>query len=102
VTATCTATFDLPCLLAGKTRWDGFKTGQHLHYPDNTPMANLLLTILDKTGVHIDKLGDSTGRLEPDYFVDLTLRFTRCSLSPASPRMSCAMPPMLAPGAGGD
>jgi len=57
--------FDLPCLLAGKLG-GRFKTGQHLHYPDNTPMSNLLLTILDKTGVHIDKLGDSTGRLEPD------------------------------------
>jgi hypothetical protein len=29
-------------------------------------MANLLLTILDKVGVHLDKLGDSTGRLSPD------------------------------------
>ena len=26
-------------------------------------MTNLLLTILDKAGVPIDKLGDSTGRL---------------------------------------
>ena len=31
------------------------------------PMANLLLTILDKAGVRIDKIGDSTGRLQPDY-----------------------------------
>ena len=26
-------------------------------------MTNLLLTILDKAGVHIDQLGDSTGPL---------------------------------------
>ncbi|HEY7336610.1 MAG TPA: DUF1552 domain-containing protein [Bryobacteraceae bacterium] len=57
---------DLPCLLAGKLGGQ-FKTGQHLAFPENTPMANLLLTILDKAGVHIDKLGDSTGPLKPDY-----------------------------------
>ena len=57
---------DLPCLLAGKLGGQ-FKTGRHLNYPENTPMANLLLTILDKAGVHMDKLGDSTGPLQPDY-----------------------------------
>ncbi len=57
---------DLPCLLAGKL--DGqFKTGRHLNYPENTPMSNLLLTVLDKVGVHMDKIGDSTGSLQPDY-----------------------------------
>ena len=30
-------------------------------------MANLLVTILDKAGVHVEKLGDSTGLLQPDY-----------------------------------
>jgi hypothetical protein len=55
--------FDLPCLLAGKLGGQ-FKTGRHLTYADNTPMANLLLTLLDKVGVHQDKIGDSTGRLE--------------------------------------
>ncbi|MGA2713313.1 MAG: DUF1552 domain-containing protein [Bryobacteraceae bacterium] len=57
---------DLPCLLAGKLGGQ-FKTGNHLAYPENTPMANLLVTILDKVGVHIDKMGDSTGSLQPDY-----------------------------------
>jgi hypothetical protein len=57
---------DLPCLLAGKLGGQ-FKTGRHLQYPDNTPMANLLLTILDKVGVHPEKMGDSTGLLQPDY-----------------------------------
>jgi hypothetical protein len=33
----------------------------------DTPKSNLLLTILDKAGVRLDKLGDSTGRLEPDH-----------------------------------
>ena len=57
---------DLPCVLAGKLGGQ-FKTGNHMTYPENTPMANLLVTILDKVGVHIDKMGDSTGTLQPDY-----------------------------------
>jgi hypothetical protein len=54
--------FDLPCLLAGKLG-GRFKTGRHLAYPDNTPMSNLRLTILDNVGVRMDKIGDSTDRL---------------------------------------
>ena len=51
--------------MAGKLG-GAFKTGRHLHYPLDTPMANLLLTILDGGGVPLEKLGDSTGRmLEP-------------------------------------
>ena len=52
----------LPCLLAGNLGGQ-FKTGYHVAYPENTHMTNLLLTILDKAGVHIDSLGDSTGPL---------------------------------------
>jgi hypothetical protein len=55
--------FDLPCLLAGKLGGQ-LKTGRHLAFPDKTPMTNLLLTILDKTGAPIEKLGDSTGPLD--------------------------------------
>jgi len=51
--------FDLPCLLAGKLGGQ-FKTGYHHAFPANTPMTNLLLTTLDRSGVHLDKLGDST------------------------------------------
>jgi hypothetical protein len=43
----------------------GIKGGQHVRYSQRTPMANLLLTMLDKAEVpHVEKLGDSTGRLE--------------------------------------
>ena len=56
---------DLPCLALG-TLGGKIKTGQHLVYPDPTPMTNLLLTMLDKVGAEIDSLGDSTGRLSPD------------------------------------
>jgi hypothetical protein len=36
------------------------KGGQHLRYPDHTPLANALLTMLDRAGVPVDKVGDST------------------------------------------
>jgi hypothetical protein len=56
---------DLPCLMAGSLG-GAFKTGRHLNYKLDTPMANLLLTVMDKAGVPLEKLGDSTGRLPID------------------------------------
>jgi hypothetical protein len=35
------------------------KGGQHLRYPDHTPLANALLTMLDRAGVPVETLGDS-------------------------------------------
>ena len=32
-------------------------------HPENTPMANLLLTILNKAGIPQESVGDSTGML---------------------------------------
>jgi hypothetical protein len=57
---------DLPCLLAGKLGGK-FKIRGHLEYPQNTPMTNLLLTVLANAGIPDEKLGDSTGKLHPDY-----------------------------------
>jgi len=37
--------------------------GRHLKYPIDTPMMNLGLSLLDKVGVELSSLGDSTGRL---------------------------------------
>jgi hypothetical protein len=55
---------DLPLLLVA-SGIGGIKGGVHVRYPKRTPMTNLLLTMLDKAGVpHLDRLGDSTGRLE--------------------------------------
>ncbi len=56
---------NLPLVLAGGAagRLEG---GRHLEYPIDTPMANLLLSVLEKVGVSEDQLGDSTGRLELD------------------------------------
>ena len=55
---------DLPLLLvAGGV--NGIKGGQHVKYPNRTPMSNMLLTMLDKAGVpNVTKLGDSTGKLD--------------------------------------
>ena len=52
----------LPVLLAGKAagRLEG---GRHLRHAAQTPMSNLLLTMLDKLDVHVESLGDSTGLL---------------------------------------
>jgi len=35
--------------------------GQHLGYPSDTPHANLVLTLLERAGIPVEKLGNSTG-----------------------------------------
>jgi hypothetical protein len=54
----------LPVLVAGGGggRLTG---GRHLTYPE-TPMTNLLVSLLEKAGVPVESLGDSTGRLKID------------------------------------
>lgn len=52
----------LPVLVAGGAA-GRMKGGRHLKYPENTPMANLLMTILDKAGIPQESVGDSTGFL---------------------------------------
>src|SRR5688500_7581161 len=54
--------FPLPNVLIGGANGK-MQGGRHLKYEDHTPMANLLVTMLDKVGVKEQKLGDSTGRL---------------------------------------
>ena len=54
---------DLPILVAGKAG-GRIKQGRHVTYQTETPMTNLLLSVLDCVGVHAEKLGDSTGRLQ--------------------------------------
>jgi hypothetical protein len=51
-----------PLPLAVLGRGNGrIKGGQHLHFPKDTPSANLMLTLLNRAGVEADKVGDSTG-----------------------------------------
>ncbi|HXR93817.1 MAG TPA: DUF1552 domain-containing protein [Steroidobacteraceae bacterium] len=52
--------YPLPTALIGRA-CGTVKGGQHINFPERTPMANVLLTMLQRTGVKIDKLGDSTG-----------------------------------------
>ncbi|HJT86392.1 MAG TPA: DUF1552 domain-containing protein [Bryobacteraceae bacterium] len=52
----------LPVVVAGGAAGK-MKGGRHLKYPENTPMSNLLLSILDKAGVAEEHVGDSTGLL---------------------------------------
>lgn len=54
---------DLPVLLAG--RGGGTITpGRHIMMPEETPLTNLYLSMLDRAGVGAERVGDSTGRLE--------------------------------------
>jgi hypothetical protein len=52
----------LPSVVLGKGG-GAIKGAQHLHYPQDTPHANLLLTLLQRAGVPIQTLGNSTGAL---------------------------------------
>jgi len=54
---------DLPILIAGGGSGK-LKTGRHVVYPNGTPMTNLFLSMLDKLGCNVDRLGDSTGKLQ--------------------------------------
>jgi hypothetical protein len=54
---------NLPTLMAGKLGGQ-FDTGRHIAYKLDTPMSNLLVTILNKAGVSCDAIGDSTGPLD--------------------------------------
>jgi hypothetical protein len=39
------------------------KGGQHINFKERTPLANVLLTVLQRAGVPIEKVGDSTGAI---------------------------------------
>ena len=53
---------NLPALLVGGGAGQ-LKGGRYLKFPDPTPMSNLFVSLLDKVGVNVDKMGDSTGPL---------------------------------------
>jgi hypothetical protein len=53
--------YPLPTSIVGG--WKTLKGGQHIVPPDHTPLANVLLTMLDRVGISQDKLGDSTGEI---------------------------------------
>jgi hypothetical protein len=53
--------YPLPTSIVGG--WKTVKGGQHIVPPEHTPLANVLLTFLDRVGVPQDKIGDSSGKL---------------------------------------
>lgn len=53
---------DLPIVLAGRGGGT-IETGRHVRMPTETPLNNLFLSMLDRVGAKVDKLGDSGGRL---------------------------------------
>jgi hypothetical protein len=53
---------DLPIVLAGSAGGQ-IPTGRCLRMKDETPMANLFMSMLDVMGTPVDSIGDSTGRL---------------------------------------
>ena len=56
--------YDVPHVVIGGLNGK-HKGGKHLAFPSKTiPTGNLLLSILDKFDIHMESIGDSTGRLE--------------------------------------
>lgn len=53
---------NLPIVLAGGGGGT-LETGRHLRYSTETPMCNLFMSMLDRVGVDVPFVGDSTGRL---------------------------------------
>ena len=51
---------NLPILVAGGKPSSG---GRHIQSRENTPLANLHLTLLDKVGVRLDSFADSKGKI---------------------------------------
>jgi hypothetical protein len=54
---------DLPIALVGG-KAAGIEGGRYIRYADDTPLANMHITILEKLGVPMEKLGDSTGKVD--------------------------------------
>src|SRR5215471_11750517 len=54
---------NIPLLLAGGGVGQ-LRGGRHVVFPKETPLANLHLTLLDKFGVNLERMGDSTGRID--------------------------------------
>jgi len=54
--------YPLPTAVLGRGG-GALRGGQHINFVERTPLANLLLTLLQRANVPIDKVGDSTGAI---------------------------------------
>jgi hypothetical protein len=52
----------LPSVVFGRG-YGALRGGQHLQFAADTPHANLIFTLLDRAGVRVESLGNSTGDL---------------------------------------
>jgi hypothetical protein len=59
---------DLPLILVGGGSGQ-LKGGRHLNFPSKPTQGNLLVTLMDKMGVPVEKVGGSTGKLDIDAAV---------------------------------
>jgi hypothetical protein len=59
---------NLPLILAGRGNGT-LKPGRLVRYPAETPITNLYVAMLDRMGVPVESLGDSTGKLS--YLSDI-------------------------------
>jgi hypothetical protein len=57
------AHFDLPELVVGGGA-GALRGGRHLRYPKDTPVNNLLVSMLGKAGVPAERFGDATGQIK--------------------------------------
>src|SRR5579871_7048588 len=58
--------YNIPLILAGGGAGN-LKGGRHIKF-NGVPLANLHLTLLSQFGVHCDRIGDSTGLIDPRTF----------------------------------
>ena len=61
---------NLPIMLVGGGAGT-LKGGRHIKYKDNPSNANLLVTLMDKMGVPVEKVGGSNGKLQLDTLSDI-------------------------------
>ncbi len=61
---------NLPLMLVGGGA-GRLRSGQHLVYKDEPTMANLLVTLMDKLDVPVERIGGSTGKLPIDTLVGM-------------------------------
>jgi hypothetical protein len=54
---------NLPVIVAGGGARSS-RAALHIRYPKPTPLANLLLTVLERGGVHLESFSNSTGKVE--------------------------------------
>jgi hypothetical protein len=52
----------LPVLMAGRGGGT-IQTGRHVRYEKETPMTNLFVSMLERLGAPVERVGDSTGKL---------------------------------------